>query len=212
MKKLIKNIYHTSILKIMQSQFYWYLLMKVFPYVRFTTYYTSLRGWRYMRGYKLIQDGDMVCVVDNKKLTHYIIPGQFSHAALVVGKGQEWEVSEMTHRNMTKSTFFDLCKEADRVVVIRCKDWDPEYVKTVLIPKAKSFEDAVYDVSFDLGVKALYCSELIYQSDVERRLQADLSDLIGLGKPYISPEGLYYAKNVDIIWDSYQEIPMPGFW
>jgi len=53
-----------------------------------------------------------------------------------------------------------------------------------------------------MGVKALYCSELVYQSDFERRLDVNLEDLAGLGRKYISPDGLYKAKNVRVVWDS----------
>lgn len=212
MKTILKNLYHVLVMKIMQSDIYWWLLMRIIPYIRLSMYYTSLRGWRYQRGYKLLKNGDMLCVVDKKKLTHYLIPGEFSHAALCVNIGDEWEISEMTHRDFTKSTFFDLCKEADRVCIVRCRDWDESYVEKVIVPNCKNFATAKYDVGFELGVKSLYCSELIYQSDTEKRLKCDLTDLIGLGRLYISPTGIYEAKNVDIIWDSDKEIPAPGFW
>jgi len=110
----------------------------------------------------------------------------------------------MTHENYTRSHFFDLCMEADRVVILRCKDFDSDYIQKV-IQKCLSFQNAVYDVHFTLGVKSLYCSELVFQSDFERRLKVDLSDLAGIGLPYISPTGLYQAENVEIVWDSDQE-------
>lgn len=189
----------------MQSNLYKYLLIKVIPFIRFSLYYTKLKGFQYIDGYKYLSPGDILLTVDYKKLTHYLIPGEFSHAALCVGIGNEidpkFEIAEMTHENYTKSFFFDLCKEADRVVILRCNDWDNDYKKLV-IQKCLSFENAVYDLEFDLGVKALYCSELVYQSDIEHRLQVDLTDLEGLGRPYISPTGLYQAKNIKVIWDS----------
>jgi len=172
-------------------------------------YYTALRGWKYQRGYKLLQPGDILLTADKKKLTTLLIPGEFTHAALCVDKGVEFEVTEMTHTDYTKSTFFDLCKEADRVVILRCKDWDAEYTKKV-IEKCKSFIDAKYDVDFELGINSLYCSELVYQSDFERRLQCDLEDLVGLGRPYISPTGIWKVysegKNAMLIWDSKNEL------
>jgi len=212
MQNFFKKLYRTTILNIMQSDWYYWLLMHVVPYIRFSMYYTSLRGWRYMRGYAKLENGDILCVVDKKKLTSFLIPGTFSHAALVVNKFAEWEISEMTHKNYTKSTFFDICKEADRVVILRCRAWDKEYITNTVIPNCKKMEGALYDISFELGVKMLYCSEMVYLSDSEKRLDLDLSDLIGIGRPYISPDGLYMARNVDIIWDSDKEIPEPGFW
>jgi len=188
----------------MQTHFYSWLLLHVIPYVRFTTYYTSLRGWVYQRGYALLQPGDIILTLDKKKLTSLLIPGDFSHACLCVDKGVEWEVSEMTHTNYTKSAFFDICKESDRVVILRCKDWDLDY-KLKVIDMCRSFKDATYDTRFDLGVKSLYCSELVYQSDYKRRLQISLEDIEQIGQPYISPTGLSKAKNCEWVWDSDNE-------
>ncbi len=180
------------------------MLKHVIPYIRFTTYYTSLRGAKYHDGYKKLEPGHIILTIDKKKLTSLLIPGDFAHAALCVSKFSDsgnYEIAEMTHTDYTKSYFFDLCKEADRVVIMKCLDWDEEYTKKVTA-KCLEFEDAVYDVKFDFGVKQLYCSELVYQSDFERRLDVNLEDLAGLGRAYISPTGLYKAKNVQLIWDS----------
>lgn len=195
----------------MGTSFYSWLLLKVIPYIRFTTYYTSFRGWKYYRGYRLIQAGDILVCKDRKKLTAVLIPGEFTHAIQVIAAEgtAEWTVSEMTHHDYTRSNFFDICKESDRVVILRCRDYDADYIKNVVVPTCLSFEDAKYNVEFEFGIPALYCSELCYQSDKERRLQVSLEDLADLGRPYISPTGLYQAKNVDVIWDSDQEIPNP---
>lgn len=191
------------------TKFYAWLLIHVIPYIRFTTYYTSFKGWKYHRGYKLLQPGHIVLTRDDKKLTTVLIGGKFTHAALCVGKfGTEqyptYEIAEMTHTDYTHSHFFDICKEADRVIILECVDFDPEYVKK-MIAMCQSFKDATYDVTFDFGIKALYCSELVYQSDFERRLKVNLDDLGGLGRQYISPTGLYEALNVKVIWDSSEE-------
>ena len=191
------------------TKFYAWLLLSVIPYIRFTTYYTSFRGWKYHRGYNLLKPGHILLARDDKKLTTVLIGGMFTHAAFCVGKfGTEqypnFEVAEMTHENFTHSHFFDICNQADRVVILECKDFDPEYTQKV-IEKCLSFKDATYNVQFDLGIKALYCSELVYQADYERRLQVNLEDLAGLGQQYISPTGLYKGKNVVVIWDSSAE-------
>lgn len=205
----IVSLYRQAALWLMSTSVYNNFVLKVLPYIRLSLYYTSIRGWQYRRGYQLLQDGDIFLSYDKKKLSTFIIPGQFSHAGLCVGKGEQWEISEMTQKDYTKSTFFDVCKEADRVVIIRCKDFDPEYIKHTLIPACKNLSDAKYDAAFELGVQALYCSELVYQADVEKRLKVDLSDLAGLGRPYLSPDGLFKAKNCELIWDSEKEVEYP---
>lgn len=196
----------------MQTKFYSWLVLRIIPYIRFSTYYTSLRGWKYQRGYRLLRTGDILVAIDRRKLTTLLVGGQFTHAAQCVGLGDEWEISEMDHLGYVKSKFFDICKEADRVVILRCTAYDADYIEK-LVDRCKTFVRLPYNVTFDLGIKSLYCSELIYQSDFERRLQVSLEDLEGLGRPYISPTGLYQARNVQIIWDSDAEVQTaPGNW
>lgn len=217
----------------METRLYRLILLKCVPFIRFTTYYTSLRGNKYHEGYRLLRPGCILLTVDRRKLTSVLIPGTMSHAALCVFKRpphdalmgvDAYEVAEMTHENYTRSDFFDICKEADRVVILQCLDWDDDYVARV-IDACLGFKDAKYDVEFELGVKSLYCSELVYEADKTAdywarggddatfdtdqkygRLQVDLSDVAGLGRPYISPDGLLFAKNVRCVWDS------DGFW
>lgn len=198
---MLKKIKSKLVLWLMETKFYNYMLLHVIPYIRFTTYYTSFRGWKYHLGYNRLQPGYIILTQDKKKLTTLLIGGEFAHAALCVSKDGEFEVAEMTHTNYTESCFFDICKEADRVVILRCLDWDPEYTKKV-IDNCLTFKDATYDNCFEFGVKSLYCSELVYQADFEKRLKVSLEDLAGIGRPYISPFGLYRAKNIEIVWDS----------
>ena len=206
-----------AVLALMQTRFYAWLLLHVIPYIRFTTYYTSLRGWKYQRGYKLLQPGDILLTLDRKKLTTLLIPGEFSHAAVCVDKGSEWEISEMTHTDYTKSCFFDICKEADRVVILRCKDFDSEYREN-FIAACKSFDNARYDLRFDMALQqkgfscaVLACSELPYQSDFEHRCRVDSTDTVGLGMPYVSPNDWWEATKINspnmfVAWDSDKEV------
>lgn len=200
----MKRLRTKFLLWFMQTGLFHWLLIRFIPYIRFTTYYTTLRGWQYQRGYKKLKPGLIILTTDRKKLTTVLIGGEITHAALCIGKGEEWEVSEMTHTNYTQSAFFDLCKEADRVLLLQCTDWDDLYTKRV-IERCKSFKGCQYDTLFKLGIAALYCSELVYEADFEHRLKVSLEDIAGLGRPYISPTGLLHAKNVTVVWDSDQE-------
>jgi hypothetical protein len=190
-----------SISKIMNTKAYEYIMLNVIPYIRFSVYYTSIRGIQYHKGYELLRNGDIILTNDKWKLTSFLIPGEWTHAALCVSKNGRFEVAEMTHTNFTESTFFDICKEATRVLILRCRDWDERYISEV-IQKCKSFKNAKYDVRFEHGTRALYCSELVISSDFEKRLQASDEDVVGLGMKYVSPTGISKAKNVEVIWDS----------
>jgi len=184
----------------MESKAYSWIMDKI-PFIRFCLYYTSTHGQEYKRGYSILRAGDIILTRDNWKLTTFLIPGEFPHAALCVSKGGDFEVAEMTRVGFRKSEFYDICHESDRVVIIRCKDWDKDYIEKV-VEKCLSFDGANYDIKFELGVKALYCSELVVASDPEKRLIVSYGDLIGLGRPYISPMGIYAAKNIEVVWDS----------
>lgn len=185
----------------MQTKSYSWLLAKIIPFIRWSMYYTSFRGSEYHKAYELLQPGDYLVSIDNKKLTTLLIGGEWTHAAMCVSKDKQFEVAEMTHKGFTKSTLFDFCKESDRIAIYRCNDFDADYTSLV-VEVCKSFEGVSYDDQFAIGVKALYCSELVYMSDFEGRLEVSLEDLAGLGRPYISPTGLAKASNAVCIYDS----------
>jgi hypothetical protein len=215
----IRIVRSRVLLWIMSTHLYRLLLKHIIPKIRFSMLLPSLRGYKYKRGYRNLKPGDILVTNDKAKLTSFLIPGEFAHAALCVAKGasEEFEVAEMTHHDYTHSTFFDLCKEADRVVIIRCADWDKEYTAKV-IKKCISYDGVKYDSLFTYGVTALYCSELVTMSDFEDRLKVSFDDLVGMGKLYISPTGLYRgalpnkrglasnkSKNCYVVWDSDNE-------
>lgn len=213
------KLYRKLVLWFMKTQPYQFFVLKIIPYIRFSVYYTSFRGWKYHKGYELLQPGDIVLSVDTKKGSSAIISkvtaddgGKDSSRALVhagqcIAKNGFFEIAEMTHRNYTRSCFYDFCKEAERVVIIRCTDYDTEYINKTIIPNTLSaeFQRAKYNAAFDWYSTDLYCSSLCYRADSEKRMKIDIEDLIGLGMPYISPEGLYDMHNKIVVWDSDDE-------
>ena len=185
----------------MQTNLYAWLVKKVIPYIRFTTYYTSMRGKIYHQVYDAIEPGHIILTIDKRKLTTLLIPGEWAHACVCVSKDKAFEVAEMTHTDYTKSTVADVCFEADRVVILECTKFNKTYTKK-FIKKIKSFDGVPYDDQFELGIKALSCSELVWAGDFENRIDASLEDIAGLGRPYISPTGIYNAKNVKVVIDT----------
>lgn len=219
-------MYRKLMIKLLDSKAFNWLAIHILPYIRFSFYYVSLRGDKYNNGYAVLKEGDIIGSIDYKKLTGAIIPkatgGILCHSAYCMGKrnpnnindryaailpnsiqGNGLEMAEMTHLNFTFSDFFDICKEAERVIIFRCVDYDEEYIRR-MTAEILSLRYKTYDSAFSLGVEALYCSELIYQADLNAggRLKCSLGDLAGLGRPYISPDGLLASKNVVVIWDS----------
>lgn len=189
-------MYKKLILFLMQTKIYAWALKHIIPFLRFSNQVTAMRGDDALKILELAKPGDFIVTTDKKKLTSLLIPGKVDHAALV---GFQKQCYEMTHEDFKITHLLDVLYEADAAALCRIKDIDLAYAEK-MVTKAILFRDAKYDVSFTLGVKALYCSELVYEADFERRLEADLSDLAGLGRPYISPVGLLEAKNAEIIY------------
>ncbi len=193
------------LIRVMNWSLYTLFLRDVFPYIRFSWYYTKLRGRDYQRGYEILRPGDIILTRDDHKLSTICIPGHYPHAALCVGRvdqGDSYEIAEMLADGYTKSNFFDICHESDHVLILRCDDWDYNYVAEV-IEKCETFAGSPYDFQFTFGVKALYCSELVYQADFERRLKITIEDALGLGiVNYVAPQDILDAPNTYIAWDS----------
>ena len=217
---MFKRLKLKFLMWMMRRSFFHFIVMRIVPFLRFSLYYSRPSNEKYIswgalahKGYQKLEPGDIILSLDAKKLLTFIIgkatadnnpdlyPFVPAHAALCVSKNGEFEVAEMTHHNYTKSAWMDVCSEATRVVIIRCKDFDQDYINNVLIPKCLSFKDKKYDVKFIQGIDELACSEMVFFSDVEGRLQVNLDPIMGLD-PYISPVGLLNAKNCDVIWDS----------
>ena len=218
--KRFKKIKLEILFWIISQKWYRWIMMNVIPYIRLTTYYALPENPDYdkwgalmNKGYESLQPGDIILAIDKEKLTTKVIGGataEFgqgevlfvpSHAALCVSKDGKFEVAEMTHTNFTQSTWSDICYEATRVVILRCVHWDKDYINKQVIPTCKSFKDKKYDVKFHQGADELICSELVYFSDPERRLDVSLDPILGFD-PYISPVGLLKAKNCVLVWDS----------
>lgn len=200
----MKTTSRQLILRMTKTKPWKFIILNIIPYIRFSFYYTSLKGWKYQRGYNLLEPGHFILSDDRWKFTSILIPGMWTHASFCVDKYSEFEIAEMTHENFTHSTFYDICQQATRVQICDCYDWYKKY-KEEMIKKCYSYENTPYDVSAERGDSALYCSELIGSLDYKNLLQADYSDALGLGMPYLSPTDLSIAKRKKLIWDSAYE-------
>lgn len=190
----------------MNSRFYNWLLGSVFPFVRLSWRIPRMNGPAYHRGYNILRQGDICFTADNAKLSGFLIPGFVDHACLCVGKSGATEIVEMIYSGFHRITFFDLCHEADRVIIARA-NWTMEYCNLVA-NRALSFDGALYDRLFLINgdLKFLYCSELVVAADYENKLRLDYSDLAGLGQKYISPQGLLESYDLTVVFDSAGEL------
>ena len=197
----MKSLYGRFLTWLANTRLWRWIILKGLGYIENPFMDHGLPGNKFIEGYKFLQPGDMIQTSEKGRAVSFLIKGDFDHAAFCVGKNSTWEISEMVGSGYHKSNFYEICRNADRVRIIRCVDWDRNYVKR-MIDRCKSFEGSKYDTAFSFGIKDLYCSEMIYHSDMEKRLKVSLEDIAGLGRKYISPDGLGKARNIKIIWDS----------
>lgn len=180
----------------MSTKVYKFILKYVIPKIQI--FQASGPSW-YVKNLILtnMKPGDMILSKRAFYLTNLLIGGKYSHGAVVLEYNQ---IAEMTASNFEVVDINKFCEGATSIALLRFKNYDDLYGNKVAA-MALSFADAKYDTDFKLGVEALYCSELCYQSDFERRMKADLTDLVGMGRAYISPVGVYEADGLELIYE-----------
>lgn len=156
----------------------------------------------------IIQPGMCILVRDPLKLSHILIGGHWSHAAICVRKlyvNDVWQmkiIGEMGHSNYQELDLKEMLGYSQSVCVIKPKLSTPEYLNSMAArAQILGHVSRQYDQLFELGEESLYCSELVYMADDVHLYDASLEDLAGLGKPYISPDGLYKSNNSEVVFE-----------
>ena len=203
----------------METKFFNFFLKEVLPRLRFSNTYSEMEGEDFKWIYELAQPGDILLSVDYKNLSTSLIGGDFAHAAVVIEKGLgRTEISEMVSEGYRESHIANFCYHADRVALIRIVDpkYTPQYIEK-LIANVRSFEGDGYNRQFmphdnpdeywknkkgDKVYQFHYCSQMFTDADEDHVGDFNWGDLMGLGIPYISPDGLYRGKNIEIIFDT----------
>lgn len=189
-----------------KTRFYKWLLFKIIPFIRFSVYYAPIRGNKYHAGYKLLEPGDIILTDDEKKLTSILIKGKFSHLAVCVDKGPdcEYEIAEMTNKNFTKSWFFDICKEASRVVILRNPRWGDGY-KMQFCDRVKAEDKSLYDGQFENDDNENACVELPIKGDYLKTIRIEPEFIKLLNRHFPTPDSFYKSPDLITIWDSDNE-------
>lgn len=196
MKKFFISLRAKFLIWLMSTKLYRFFLRYILPNIKFL--HAPGPNWDAKQKLReLMQPGDIMISKDTYALTNLIIGGKFSHGSVVTGKDT---IAQMTANDFDVVDVNEFSEGCTRIALLRIKDLDGGYGEKVSL-FAMTLSDRRYDVRFTLGVEALYCSELCYQSDYEHRMEADLTDLVGMGRPYISPDGLYDAHGLEIIYE-----------
>lgn len=191
---MFKKIKTKIILWIMSCRGYKFFLKYIIPNLTFFTA-TGPNYFFKERVREKMRPGDVILSKSSGHLTNVLIGGKYSHAALVLEFDQ---IAEMTANGFDVVDVDKFCKQSTRIALLRLKEEDEQYGLQMAY-RALTFANAAYDLDFDLGVEALYCSELCFQADFEQRFECDLTDLAGIGRAYVSPEGLYSARGLKVV-------------
>lgn len=183
-----------------KSRLYSFIMWYVMPYARISVCHTSMTSEKYVRGWRLLRVGDIILTTDNRALSTLCVPGDHTHALLCTGDLWESTCAQMTHAGYGEVAFAEACFHASRVVVLRCPSFDDDYIAEV-VRKTYTFKDTPYDTDFSFDNGKSYCSELIYQADIEKRLRVVSSKAWGTGQMVVTPDDLF-AANVEVIYDS----------
>jgi len=181
---------------LMSTRFYRFLLKYVIPEIQF--FHAPGPGYFVKENIRLFMlPGDILLSKSNLMLTNLLIGGKYSHAAIVLEKDK---IAEMSANGFDVKNVNDFSKKTTRIALLRYKNTSNNYGEAVA-KKAMEIKSADYDYCFDLSNNLFYCSELVYYADFENRGMYDLSDLVGVGKPYLSPVGVYEAKGLRIVYE-----------
>jgi len=150
----------------------------------------KLKGPHMRRILNVIKPGDVLLRRYNNYLGSIVIPGHFSHAAILV---DECNVVHMLGDGVTKEDILTFMR-CDDLMVLRIKD--SSKVNSA-IEKAKEllYKGVKYDYNFDNLPKRMYCTEFVdicYGNIIRKK--------IGSNK-VITPDALIDHNFYDVIWE-----------
>jgi hypothetical protein len=182
-------------------------IMDSFPYQIFLRYILPKLRWPKGLPWQVkfalidrVKKGDILLASTKRSLGAKLIPGDWDHAAIYTDRCPEFEIAEMVAHGFNECSLKHFSDDCDSICVLRpMRSWTPYYIK-LFVDKCLSFSGAEYDRKFSLGVKTLYCSEIVYHSDYQHRLDFNLKDIHALGTKYLSPDGIYKCTNLKVIY------------
>ena len=184
----MRSLLRRLALKILSTVPVQFFLSRILPRIRFSTSPPKITGQEWQSFIAMIKPGDLVFSVDRSKLSSVLIPGIWDHVGIVNNEGM---IVEAHFPKVRKIHPFDFCHTSDFVGILRPFPVTADMLAT----KVDRFIGRNYDTLFRKGAESLYCSELVWECDESNSLGFDVSDAIGLGIEYLSPDGLWDSKN-----------------
>ena len=212
---MLKNLYRSAVRWAVRTPAYKYVLNKVLPkwQWRKKKYTPEAMHWQYLCLIRTLNEyfrdvryanGVVISTRDSSKVTGLIIPSDLDHSAIIERWSEQLQDFSIIHAvadGVQRGTLKELCTSCEGFVAHVGEDWDYDY-RVSMVDRAVQMLGKPYDGSFKFGVEELYCSEIIYLADFDKRCKYDTQDLAGLGQEYISPKGITEAVGMTKIFDN----------
>lgn len=124
---------------------------------------------------KIIKKGDILVSRIYDLMNNVFIPGKFDHVAIYAGNGWILETrGEPVNFKILKKMFY-----SDNVILLS-SNLDDEY-RDKMIAEGEKYLTLPYDYQFRMDIKTgVYCSELVYYCDYEKRLKIPTRSRFGI--------------------------------
>lgn len=108
----------------------------------------------------LIRSGDIVLTKTHGRLTNWMIPGGYKHAAMIVSCDDVLHVCEAAYPHVKESDLLSFMLRSDEVCVIRPRGVS-KHEQAAAAEQMRKLVGKPYDLLFEPGEDAFYCSEAI---------------------------------------------------
>lgn len=183
-----------------------WLLLKVIPKIRLSTGYGRTSWDDYSAILERALPGDIIFSADRAKISTLLIPGDWSHVGIVAEKHEcKCKIVEAVPEGVRITDLYSFCQTSDEVMLMRPYPLSRSLVENqemfdrIMRDRAlfaKSLVGRSYDALFSRNNQALYCAELVHEV-WGGFCRFDWSDFLGLGHPYLTPDGI--AESPDLV-------------
>lgn len=152
------------------------LMQKMHPPERMISY-KFVKTFTYVDWDANLQDGDVLLSREKWHFTNIFIPGFWSHAAVFASGG----VFEAVGEGVGEVDLFEWLYKKDYVMILRPTFLGDRARVAMFVLKQKG---KPYDFKFSSGIKAWYCSELVYKALSAGAFRRAGSDVFTLRKTF----------------------------
>jgi len=140
---------------------------------------------------KALANGDFLFTRRDYFLKNLVVPGRYHHVGFWDKERQV--VIEMQNEGYEETQLEDFLARYTEVVVSKCEKFDVSY-RTKFVGNLRSYSSKEYDSNFSYNTKNMYCSEMGFQADQDRRMEYIPEKI--LWKTVIVPYGMFKSKHM----------------